>query len=345
MEYYKKYCAILKKVITDAKKLYYNKQIELSSNRVKTTWKILKETTGKTQSHNNNKEINSDAGTLNINEIANALNSYFVNIAENLNNKLIDVDKTLQLLKKSYPENVSEMKVIPVTEIEVIDTIKSLKNKNSSGYDGISINILKHCTNEISKPLTFICNFSLATGVYPDRFKFAIVRPTHKNGDKSTTTNYRPTSLLISCSKILETIMFNRLYQYAQTNNILVPEQFGFRKGSHIEKAIFTLMDNILTPLNQREQIGGILCDVTKAFDCVNHEILLLKLHYYGICGVSANWFKTYVTNRKQKVKITSQNHKGDSLCRLETIKNGVPQGSILWSLLFIIYVNDLPCY
>jgi hypothetical protein len=106
-EYYKKYCAILKEVIIDANKQCYNKQIEHSSNRVKTTWKIIKEMTGKTQSPDNNLEINSDAGMLtNINERANAFTSYFVNIAENLNNKLIDVDKALQSLKKSYPENI-----------------------------------------------------------------------------------------------------------------------------------------------------------------------------------------------------------------------------------------------
>jgi hypothetical protein len=126
-------------------------QTELSSTRVKTTWKIITETTGKTQSPDNNLEINSDAGMLtNINEIANAFNSYFVNIAENLNNKLTDVDKALQSLKKSYPENILQMKVTLVTESEVREIIKSFKNKNSSGHDGISINILKHCVNEIS---------------------------------------------------------------------------------------------------------------------------------------------------------------------------------------------------
>jgi hypothetical protein len=343
-EYYKKYCAILKKVMTDAKKLYYNKHIELSSNRVKTTWKIIKNITGKTKSPDIDMEIDSDAGRLtNINDIAKAFNIYFTNIAEDLTNNITDVGKALQLLKKFYPESTSAMKIIPVTEIEVIDIIKSLKNKNSSGYDRISNNILKHCVNDISKPLTFIFNFSLETGVFPDTLKFAVVQPIYKKGNKAKLTNYRPISQLTSCSKILETIMFNRLFQYVQTNEILASEQFGFRKGSHIEKAIFTLTGNILTSLNLRQQIWGIFCDLSKAFDCVNHEILLAKLHYYGIRGVSSNWFQSYITNRRQKVKITSQTHKQES-CRWETIKNGVPQGSILGPLLFIIYVNDPPC-
>ena len=173
-------------------------------------------------------KIKSHAGTLtNIKDIAKAFNIYFANIAEDLNNNFSDVDKAWQSSKTSYPDSSSEMKLIPVTEIEVIDTLKSLKHKNSSGYDRISNNILKHCVNETSKPITFIFNYSLMTAVFPNRFRYAIVLPIHKKGDKCIMSNYRTISLLLPCSKILETIMFNRLYQYVCANEILAPEQFG----------------------------------------------------------------------------------------------------------------------
>jgi hypothetical protein len=117
-------------------------------------------------------------------------------------------------------------------------------------------------------------------------------------------TNNRPISLLISLSKIIEILMFNRRNQYLHANKILPSEQFGFRKGNNTEKAIFALTNSILNILHQQGQTGGIFCDLTKALDCVDHEILLRKLYYYGICGASANWFKTYLTHRKQMVHV-----------------------------------------
>jgi hypothetical protein len=145
---------------------------------VKTTWKIIKDIAVKTQSTVTNMKIKSDAGILtNMNDIAKAFNIYFANIAEDLNSNSSDVDKAWQSLKRSYPEKSSEMNLIPVTEIVVINTIKSLKHKNSSGCDGISNNILKHCVNEISKPMTFIFNYSLMTGVFPDRLNMQLYCP------------------------------------------------------------------------------------------------------------------------------------------------------------------------
>jgi len=154
----------------------------------------------KTQSAVTNMKIKSDAGTLtNINDIAKACNIYFTNIADDLNNNSSDVDMPWLSLQRSYPERSSEMKLIPVTEIEVTDIIKSLKHKNSSEYEGISNNILKHCVNEIGKPTTFVFNYCLMTAVFPDRHKYAIVLPIHKKGDKFIMSNYRPIFLLSSC--------------------------------------------------------------------------------------------------------------------------------------------------
>jgi hypothetical protein len=195
--------------------------------------------------------------------------------AENLNIDHPKTDDALKLLKETHTGSVTEMKIIPITETEIISIIRSLKNKNLIGYDKVPSRILKYCASGISKPFSFICNCSLQSGIYPESLKYAVVKPIYKKGDKNSMINYRPISLLTTLSKILETVVFNTLCQHLQVSNILVPQQFGFRKGISIEKAIFTLTNNILNLINQRKQIGGILCDLAKAFDCVSHKILL----------------------------------------------------------------------
>jgi hypothetical protein len=183
--------------------------------------------------------------------------------------------------------NISEMKVIPRTKFERKSIIKLLKSKTSAGYDGISSRIIKHCMNAVSRPINHICNASLNEGVFPDRLKYAIVKPIHKKGDKTDVSNYRPISLLTTLSKIFEQVMYRRLSQHLNVNKVITPKRFGFQKNCNTETAIYSLTNNTLNSLDERNQAVGIFCDLAKAFDCVNHDILLDKLLYYGIQGTT----------------------------------------------------------
>jgi len=137
-----------------------------------------------------------------------------------------------------------------------------------------------------------------------DHLKIAVVKPLYKNGNKTTVTNYRPISLLTVFYKVLKKPKHRRLCQHLHTNNRLVAEQCGFRKGISTEDAALRPTDSEFKSINQKMHVGGMLCDLAKVCKCMNHEILLAKLHFYGIRGVFENWFRAYLTNRRQKVEV-----------------------------------------
>jgi hypothetical protein len=226
----------------------------------------------------------------------------------------------LELIRDYDYGEFDGMKIGIATDIEIINAINNLKSKNSSGYHGITNKLLKLSIQSISRPLSYIINKSLIKGVYPERLKYTIIKPKLKKGDKTLIQNYRSISIMTGFAKIFEMVIFTRLNEHLVAHKILVPQQYGFQKGLSTEDAIYSLTNTILTAWNKKEYAVGIFCDIAKAFDCVDHDLLLIKLQYYGVQGLYLQWFKSHIQHRKQKVELNNVNNKNYSSWEKNTL-------------------------
>ena len=259
---------------------------------------------------------------------------FFTNIGSKLAPKIPQPSRPFQ----SYMKTVnSELESKKVTINELKEAFFSLKINKSAGFDDINYNVVKNCFGELSDPLLHIFNLSFLNGIFPDSLKIAKVTPVYKAGDSSDLGNYRPISILPCFSKILERIMYKRLNKYLQENKILYYKQFGFQAGHSTDHTIIQLVDQIYENFEENKYTLGVFIDLSKAFDTVDHEILLSKLETYGVKRNLLKWFKNYLTNRKQYVQINN-----NEKTVFENVICVVPQVSILGPLLLLIYVNDL---
>ena len=265
--------------------------------------------------------------------IADGFNEFFVNIGAHLSSSIPERKVSYDNIK--FP-TVPLMSFQKVTPLELIAVSKSIKCSGSPGTDNICPHLGFLSVGSISIILTDLINCSLSTGYFPDILKIAKVVPIHKSGDKAVFNNYRPISILPYFSKLFEKIVFRRLYDYFNSHGLLNDCQYGFRKGYSTYMAITNFHNKILKDLDCGMYSIGLFFDLSKAFDTVDHGILLDKLNHYGVSGACLKWLKNYLYKRKQFVSYNGVNSSPKS------ISCGVPQGSILGPLLFIIYINDI---
>ena len=333
-----KYNKMYNKIKRTAKKIYYVNIFATHKSNSKQIWSMLRQLINKSKKSNRlpSTFIIKDTKISDPQTIAEEFNKFFSKIGQNVSDNVPNpISHYSDYLKGHFHHNFN---LTPVDPVEILKTVKLMKPKTSQGHDHISTKLLKETIDLILIPLTHIINQSFISGIVPENMKIAKIIPIFKSGNQEIMNNYRPISLLPAFSKLLEKLVCKRLTSFLETNHILYKHQYGFRKKHSTIHPILHLLKYISENNDKptKDITLAVFIDLSKAFDTICHTTLLNKLNFYGIRGITNEWFKSYLTKRKQYTVINS------SKSALEDITCGVPQGSILGPILFLLYINDI---
>ena len=280
---------------------YYSNEFSKNTGDIKKTWQLIKSIINVQETNVLIKELKINGITIEDPKIiAEKFNTYFIELPKSLSLKIPKATKSFHSFMPS--STLNSMVVLPTDMQEPLSINKTLKPTHSSGSDGLNPQILSPLLDLFATPLAELINCSFRNGVVPLEIKMAKVTPIHKQGIKSEISNYRPISVLTYFSKFFERAMYNRLFSFITHNKLLYPLQHGFQPGHSTSMSLLDIQDQISKAIDNNKFSIGIFLDLAKAFDTVDHKILIAKLEHYGVRNIALDWFKSYLSSRYQQV-------------------------------------------